>query len=230
MEVLEIKMKIFVLKEIKLEFIQSKIAAFIDEAFGKDKELLKFHDLNRFKNYCFDAPFPLELDKLYKKGKIYTLTLRTINKDLADFFANILVNQYNEDIKALTASIRIIPKKHIEKLYSLTTTIVKTDNGYWKGNITLEEYERRLKENLIKKYNQYMDTKINEDFQFYTTIEFKNQKPIATNYKDIKLLGDKISLNVAENENAQKLAYMSLGTGIFEMNGRGYGFVNFRWL
>jgi len=29
---------------------------------------------------------------------------------------------------------------------------------------------------------------------------------------------------------AQELAYMAIGTGIGEMNARGQGFVNFRWL
>jgi CRISPR-associated endoribonuclease Cas6 len=123
-----------------------------------------------------------------------------------------------------------LPKKHIEKLYSITPAIMKNEDGYWKNKIKLDEFERRLKENLIKKYNSSMNTKIDENFQLYTTIEFKNKKPISTNYKNIKLLGDKISLNIAENENAQKIAYMSLGTGVFEMNARGYGFVNYRWL
>ena len=107
---------------------------------------------------------------------------------------------------------------------------MKNNNGYWKSKMTLDDFERRLKENLIKKYNTIINTKISEDFDLYTTIEFKNNKPIATSYKEIKLLGDKISLNIAENEMAQNLAYMSIGTGILENNGRGFGFVNYRWL
>jgi CRISPR-associated endoribonuclease Cas6 len=158
------------------------------------------------------------------------VTIRTIEKNLAEFFTNKLVNEFDGKIKGLTSEIRILPKKHIEKLYSITPAIMKNEDGYWKNKVKLDEFERRLKENLIKKYNRSMDTKIDENFQLYTTIEFKNKKPISTNYKNIKLLGDKISLNIAENENAQKIAYMSLGTGIFEMNARGYGFVNYRWL
>lgn len=173
MNVFQIRLKIFLLKDIELELIQSKIAAYIDKTLGKNEQLLGFHDSNEFKNYCFDAPFPLEIDKIYKKDNVYTLTLRTIDKDLADFFTNILVNQFNEDIKALTSEIRILSKKHIDKIYSVTPVIIKTDSGYWKGNITLDEYERRIKENLVKKYNYAMNTKINEDFQLYTAIEFK---------------------------------------------------------
>ena len=230
MNVFQVKLKIFILKDMHIEDSQAIISGFIDSGLSKDSKLLELHESNKFKGYCFDAPYPLEEDKVYKKEKIYTLTVRTVSKELAEFFANKLVNEFNENIKGLTSEIRILPKKHIEKLYSITPAVMKNDDGYWKNKLKLDEYERRLKENLIKKYNSIMEVKIDENFQFYTTIEFKNNKPIATNYKNIKLLGDKISLNIAENETAQKLAYLSLGTGIFEMNARGYGYMNYRWL
>ena len=230
MNVFQIKLKVFILQDISIEDSQSTISSFIDSTLIKSQKLLEYHESNKFKGYCFDALYPLEEDKIYKRNNIYTITIRTIEKDLAEFFTNKLANEFNDKIKGLTSEIRILPKKHIEKLYSITPAIMKNEDGYWKNKIKIDEFERRLKENLIKKYNSAMDTKIEENFQLYTTIEFKNKKPISTNYKNIKLLGDKISLNIAENENAQKIAYMSLGTGIFEMNARGYGFVNYRWL
>ncbi|NFG62983.1 MULTISPECIES: CRISPR-associated endoribonuclease Cas6 [unclassified Clostridium] len=230
MNVFQIKLKVFLLEDIILENLQSNLSAFIDKGLSKNEELLKFHKSNKFKYYCFDSLYPIEKDKVYKKNNVYTLTIRTIDKNLAKFFNNVLVNEFDNYIKALTSEIRIIPKKHIDKIYSITPAIMKSNNGYWKSKMTLDDFERRLKENLIKKYNSILDTKINEDFDLYTTIEFKNKKPIATSYKEIKLLGDKISLNIAENEMAQNLAYMSIGTGILENNGRGFGFINYRWL
>ncbi|MZK52844.1 CRISPR-associated endoribonuclease Cas6 [Clostridium beijerinckii] len=230
MNVFQIKLKIFILKNIPIEDSQEIVSAFIDGGLSKDNRLLELHESNKFKGYCFDAPYPLEEDKIYKKDKIYTLTIRTIDKELADFFANKLVNEFNANIKGLTSEVRILPKKHIEKLYSITPAVMKNEDGYWKNKIKLDEFEKRLKVNLIKKYNSIANSKIDEDFQLYSTIEFKNRKPISIKYKNIKLLGDKISLNITENETAQELAYMSLGTGIFEMNARGYGFVNYRWL
>lgn len=230
MNIFQIKLKVFLLKDIKVEDSQEIISAFIDKGLSKDKMFLEFHESNKFKRYCFDLLYPIEESKIYKKGNIYTLTIRTIDNNLADFFANKLVNEFNDDLKGLTSEIRILPKKHIEKLYSITPVIMKNSEGYWKGKIDLEEFERRLKVNLIKKYNSVSDSKIDENFELYSIIEFKNKKPIGVKYKNVKLLGDKISLNVSENENAQKLAYMSLGTGIFEMNARGFGFVNYRWL
>ena len=230
MEVFQVKIKLFVIKNINVEDIQATVSSFIDGALSKNKKFLELHDLNGFKNYCFDAPFPIEQDKVYKRDSIYTLTIRTIDSSLAEYFINNLVNEYNDEVKGLTGEIRIIPKKFIERIYSITPMILKTDNGYWKGEISLEEFEKRIKANLIKKYNNNMGTKIKEDFQLYTNIKFKNSKPIATTYKKIKLLGDKIELNISEDKMAQELAYMCLGTGIAEINARGYGFVNYKYL
>lgn len=230
MLVYEIRLKVFILKDILISEVQSVLSNFIDTALAKNVELLKMHNENKFKGYCFDGFYPVEKDKVYKEGKIYTVTLRTINKNIAEFFNGRLVNEYNSYIKSLTCEIRIIPKKHIDKIYSITPVILKNDEGYWKNVISLNDFERRLKENLIKKYNSINDEKIDENFQFYTTIEFKNKKPIPNEYKGIKLLGDKISLNICENNDAQKLAYLCLGMGLGEMNPRGYGYCNYRWL
>ena len=56
------------------------------------------------------------------------------------------------------------------------------------------------------------------------------KRSIPMKYKKIKLLGDKVRLSILDDEFAQELAYLSLGVGIGEMNARGAGFVNYRWL
>lgn len=230
MKVYEVSLLVFLLEEINSTDVFSKISNFIDSGMAKVPKLLEFHNENVYKNYCYNSFYPLEADKKYKEGKIYTIQLRTIDKNLADFFYTELVNHFNDSIKGLTAKIRIIPQRHIEKIYSITPVILKNEEGYWKGKVSLIDFERRLKENLIKKYNLAMKTKIGEDFQLYTNIEFKNQKPVAMHYKSRKLLGDKIQLNISDDKVAQDLAYMALGVGLLEMNARGAGYVNFKWL
>lgn len=230
MSVFEIRLKVFLLNDIKLDKAQIKITSFIDKALSKDKEFLELHGRNVFKNYCFNNMYPLCENSIYKKEKVYTITIRTISKKLAEYFYEILPNEYDEDIKGLVADIRILPKKHIDKIYSLTPVILKTDKGYWKGNLSIDEFEKRLKDNLIKKYNLINDNLMDEEVELYNSIEFINKKPIGSLYKDVELLGDKISLKIADDKLSQELAYMSLGTGILEMNSRGFGFMNFRWL
>lgn len=230
MNVFQIRIKLFLLKNIPSNQIQTKLTMLIDKGFLLDDELKQIHEENRYKCYSYDFPYPIEQDKLYKQGKIYTVTIRTIDYNMAKYFYEVCVNQYTDDMKALTAEIRVLPPKIIETLYTLTPVILKSEKGYWRKHMGLKEFEERLKINLIKKWNSFERKHMEEDFQFYTFLEFLNDKPIGVEYKNIKLLGDKIRLQIADNENAQKLAYMSLGTGLCEMNARGAGFVNYRWL
>lgn len=230
MKVYEIRLKLYMLQNIEAKQIQTKVTAFLDQGFALRPELLELHESNQYKNYCFDNPYPLETDKLYKKGKIYTLTVRTIDPELAKYFSEVCPNEYTGEMKGLTADIRILPRKIIQTLYTLTPVIVKGDGGYWRGYMNLQEYENRLKVNLIKKWNAFHNEKIDEDFPLYTLLEFLNETPIPMEYKNVRLLGDKIRLQIAEDEASQKIAYMALGTGLLEMNARGAGYVNYRWL
>lgn len=228
--VYEIRVKVFLLQEIPLNLLQSGITDFIDSAMGEEEAFLNLHEANCFKGYSLSLFYPVEKDKLYKKEGIYTITIRTVDIKLARFFSETLNNHNTPYMKGLTAENRVLPKKTIGEIYSLTSTIVKTENGYWKNVMSLKEYERRLFENAVKKYNQFTESKIDEDFQLYTNIEFLNKKPVGVQYKGIKLLGDKINLKVADNPRAQELAYFLLGAGLCELNSRGFGFCNYRWI
>lgn len=230
MEVYQIRMKVYLLADIPVNSVQTRITDFIDRAFLKKHELSVLHEVNTYKNYCYDLLYPVEADKVYKKGNIYTLTIRTIDKNMADFFQQICVNTYTRYIKGLNVDFRILPKKIIEFIYTLTPLIVKDERGYWRSVMSEEEFARRIRINLANKWNSFNNDNIDENFQLYTTMEFLNKVPISIEYKNVKLLGDKIRLSVADNEIAQKMAYMSLGTGLGEMNSRGAGFVNYRWL
>ena len=114
MIVYQIRMKLFLLEDIAANRIQEKVTTFLDKGFGSNEKLITFHEENKYKNYCYDQLYPLEADKVYKKGKIYTLTIRTIDIELAKYFKNICVNNYTKEMKGLTADIRILPKKMLE--------------------------------------------------------------------------------------------------------------------
>ncbi|WP_303996841.1 CRISPR-associated endoribonuclease Cas6 [Megamonas hypermegale] len=230
MKVYQIRMKLYLLEDIPAEDIQIKVTNFIDRAFLQERSLSILHEINTYKNYCYDLPYPVERDKIYKKDHIYTLTVRTIDEHMADFFQRICVNTYTRYIKGLTAEFRIIPQKIFEFIYTLTPLIIKDERGYWRNLMDEAEYGKRIQVNLIKKWNLFNHDNVTDDFELYTTLEFMNRLPVSVTYKNVKLLGDKIRLSIADNETAQNLAYMSLGTGLGEMNSRGAGFINYRWL
>lgn len=236
MNVFELRLKIYLLQDIEQTQTYEVFAHFLDSYLAKNDTFLEFHQKNCYKMYCFDQPYPVEKDGVYKKEKIYTVRIRTVDTGLADYFSNGLANHFNNQIKGLTLEIRMIPKKFIAEIYSITPTVIKctggadTKGGYWKHNISFEEYETRIKSNLIKKMNTITGTKMQEDFELYRQIELVNHKPIGVPYKGIQLLGDKLRIQAAENKQCQELMYLAIGTGLGEMNSRGSGFVNFRYL
>ena len=230
MKVWELSLKVYLKKDISMEESQIEISKIIDKCLSKDEELLNFHSNNQYKNYTFSSFYPIEKGKVYLAGKLYTVTIRTVEEKIATYFQKFLDNESSEGIKAITIETKIIPKNFIERIYSITPVVAKFENGYWRTHASVEIFEKRLKENLIKKYNSFTKQKINEEFDLFTFMKFDNQKPIATKYKNIRLLGDKITLNVAENDLAQDLVYFALGTGLLEINSRGFGFVNYKFL
>lgn len=230
MQIIQIRVKVLVKEDTPADDMQSRVCGLIDYSFSKRDELLSMHNMNKYKFYCFDSLYPVESDRIYKKGKVYALTIRTLDLNLAEFFSNSLLDVETYYVKALSSEIKIIPQKPIEKIYSLTPAIIKNDSGYWRDSMSIDDYERRLKENLIKKYNDITGEKMDEDFELFNKIELKNRKPISVRYKNIKLLGDKVNLYISDDKRAQQLAYMALGSGIMEMNSRGCGFVNYKFL
>ncbi|MBN7771877.1 CRISPR-associated endoribonuclease Cas6 [Clostridium aminobutyricum] len=227
----ELNVKVYLLKDITINEMMGKIAALIDGTLGQDEEYLRFHKENKHKGYVFDGLYPVEREVIYHQGKIYTLRIRTVDSTLADYFEKYLFTAYTDEIKVLTVTKRLIPQKHIEKIYTLTPCVIKNDFGYWRGHMTIEDYERRIRENLIKNFNQFYGEKINENFELFTRVEFDNRKPISIPFKNnITLLGDKLTLYVSENEMAQSLTCFALGTGVGEGGSRGFGFCGYKYL
>lgn len=222
--------KCYIVSDISKDSSLEAICNLLDKTLIKDKDYLDFHKKKCFKNYCFNDFYPIEPDKIYKADNIYSFQLRTVDSNLAIYLSNELSKASSEKIKVLKVDLKVIKPKHIDKLYSISTLVLKDDIGYWKGNLSIEEFENRLRINLIKKYNYFTGEKINEEFPLFTAIEFKNKKPIGVNYKSIKILGDKVSLRIADDSTSQKIAHFAIGVGLGEMNARGFGYVNYRWL
>lgn len=238
LKVYEVRLKVFMLQDVEQKQTYAVVGDFLDSYLSKKNEFLSLHETNCFKMYVYDQPYPMEENGVYKKEKIYTIRIRTVRSELAKYLSDGLQNHYNNQMKGLTMEVRIIPKKMISHIYSITPAIMKCSDqqsenmkkGYWKNYLSFEEFEQRLKSNLIKKYNELMDTKVDEDFQLYQMIEFKNKVPIALPYKGVQLLGDKFNIQAANNKMSQELLYMALGTGMCEMNARGAGFMNYRYM
>ena len=245
MEVYEMKLKVKLKKDIFLRDIPTYITRFMDMNLSANSIMYNYHASKIYKEYTFDGLFPIEEDKIYKKDKEYFFRIRTINQKIANYFLDTLMFFQNKDMEGLTLNIRVVEKKLIEKLYTITPILMKTDEGYWQYSMTFEDFEKRLKINCLKKYLYFtqkngdleVDKELlkklgedkSDDIDLFTNIKFINKKPITIIYKGRKLVGDKIELQVANNERAQDIAYMLLGTGLLENCTRGCGFLGFKF-
>lgn len=228
-EVEMLTLKVYLLKTLKREEVLNKVAYFIDSTLVKNEKYAIYHEANTVKKHCFNSLYPVEKSGVYKAGGIYSVQIRTICKELCDYLAKELKNTTTIELKGLEIKREKLNNGIIESLISVTPLLIKTENGYWKENLTIEEFLERIKINLIKKYNFLFKESLNEDFELFTSVEFFNKYPIKIKCKNINLLGDKVKLNIAKNEIAQKLAYLSLALGIGELPARGCSFVNSRW-
>lgn len=226
----EYKSKIWFRKDLPYQRVAEKFAYFVDSVLGKEDQYLEFHKSIAYKGYVYDSPYPIEKDGIYKKDKIYTIRIRTISRDLIEYLSSKLAFHETNEFRGVGGELRIIPQRPLEQIYSVTPILIKNDFGYWRGHMTIPEFEERLKANLIKKYRYFTGKELSEDVMLYDFMEFCNKKPIKIPYKGIHLLGDKMCFQIANNRTAQELAYLAIGAGLGENNTRGFGFVNYKYL
>lgn len=227
MKVFELRYRICLLRDVVKDDILIRVASCIDRTLLKDEIWKNYHMENKLKEYSFCAPHPIPKDGNYKQYCNYQVIIRTLNAELAQYLLDRLPKYEDVFLKGIVCEIKIIPKKHISKVYSLTPVIIKGKNdSYWRDDMSFCEFEEQIKINLVKKYKIFVNQDFDEEFPLFTRIELKNRVPIRVNYKQIHLLGDKIDIQISEHPNAQLLAYMVQATGLGTMNQRGYGFVN----
>lgn len=231
MRIAAIKVKVYLMEDISKEQAATAIAAFVDKGLCESEEWKRYHQQNCYKSYSFSSLAPIEKTGVYTKDTLRTFTLRTLDMKLAEYLIETLPRIDTSLMKGLTAEVWMVPQKPIEKLYSLTPVIIKCqdNSGYWRGtNLNFRDFQKRIFVNLVKKYNYFTKTKLDEGFELWNQFTFTNEKPVALPYKNITLLGDKIEMAIASNQGAQDLAYMALAAGVGELGSRGAGYVNYR--
>lgn len=226
-----IKLKVCIIKDIPKNIGNYYIAKFVDNALRPDFEDL--HNKNCFKNYVISDLFPGK--KEYKAGEMCSITVRTINESLKDHFLKTLPVTRTEFFTGLfLEQVSTINENDflIQELKASTPVVVRlAETGdYWKKVIDVEKYLELLKINLIKKYNSFFtDEKLENNFELFTGVNFINPKPLFPYVKEnIKICGDRMVLSIANNSTAQKLAFLSLGVGLGELNSRGFGYLSYK--
>lgn len=212
-------------KDVPAREVQSDLSDLINSCMLFDEQLKELHHQNRFKFYSFCAPYPLEPDRIYRKGRLYCFHLRTPNMKFA-----LKMKQYlpkaKRNIKVISTELKNYAFKAISELTTLTPIICTIDNRCWLQEDGIGLLAERLHVNALKKYQGiYSDFTAPEEL-FFEHIQLLNQKPICISYKgkNAILLGHKICLRVKPRPWAQQMAFIVLAAGLAEKNSLGCGY------
>jgi len=190
------------------------------------------HQKEGFKYYVFGGLLPIEKEKVYKQGNLYSFTIRSLDETLIDTLKTTLRQNINHEfLQVVEAHKKTISQFFITELYSATPVIVSISNGkYWTMNESgdIVQLQKQLHENAEKKYQGFFGESLHVNQNFIQLIEIKNKVPqnilITKEGKSIRFFGNKFRIVPNEDEVSQKLAFVALACGLGEKNSYGAGF------
>lgn len=226
MRYIEIYLDIRLKENVYYKKLAERLSIGINKYFLINDDLKRMHKENDFKLYSYGNLLPIENDKLYKKGKVYSLTLRFIKLDLLNDFYNSLVVIENDVFSVVSRRFDIIDKSqsNIKYLECITPAVITVNNKNLDiKNMDLELVKKRINTNSNKKYAKYCyGNNINHDF--IEDIGVLNEKSIVFSYKTGIIIGNKYRVKIKEDEMSQNIAFITLATGMLEKNSLSFGF------
>lgn len=231
-DVKSLKVKFYLLDNIKDADIKRELSYLIDSALNSTEKYKEFHSATCVKYYSFSKVTPYESDYIYKADNIYSFELRTVNTELCDYLKETLKNIVTDTIKVLTVVEMNFDNRIIEKLYNITPTVLtffkEDEEGveYWENSKTLVDVLNRIQESLIIRYNEFYKENLSLDTVVFNSINRKNKFPIPQKYKNVRFSTDMFELFVDTSADAQKIASFACAVGVGAKSSRGFGFVN----
>ncbi|HHU48838.1 MAG TPA: hypothetical protein GXZ37_03875 [Clostridiales bacterium] len=201
------------------------IGNLISRAMAHDDKLRELHKKSGFKLYTFCGFQPIEQDKVYKKGRIYIINIRSISVDFILALKKVLPH-VESPTKIIATDIRLYEYRHITELITLTPVVATlSSNRNWTKEDGLLLLRERAHSNTVKKCRNFFRDFPEPEDNFIEFIQQINRKPIKIPYKGINFLGNKLIIGVKPDEVSQKLAFTALGAGLLEKGsaiGSGY--------
>ncbi|PHS41286.1 MAG: CRISPR-associated endoribonuclease Cas6 [Sulfurovum sp.] len=238
MKYFELKCTAYLKKDIPFKESFEILSKYISFSMAQDKELKKLHDKKGFKHYCFGGLFPIEREKIYKKGHSYSFSIRSLDEQMMESLSSELrKNIDNPNLLIVETTKRVQKQFFVSELYSVTPVVITVENGFhWTmekdGDIL--KLQKQLHDNLEKKYHDFYGESLEGVQNFIQLLEIKNRVPqtIPMTRKDQKtgkvssfrFFGNKLRIVPNEDEVSQKLAFVALGAGLGEKNSFGGGF------
>ena len=233
MKYYELTCTAYLKKDINFKNSFEIISKYISFSMAQDEQLKRLHTDIGFKYYTFGNFYPIQRDGIYKEGGIYKITIRSLNEKLIDTLSQTLrLNINNPNLSIVQTSKKTINQFFISEIYSATPVIVTMQDGkYWVKEDDLMILHKQLQDNLIKKYQDFYDEKIEVSQNFIQLFELKNSRlqtiqtdKLHSHGVPVKFYGNKFRIVPNEDEVSQKLAFVAMACGLGEKNSFGGGF------
>lgn len=231
MKIYELKIILKLNKDLLLKDYISFISENINYIFYNSIILRAIHEKKGFKPYVVGSIYPVATKlKKYQKDGVYTLTLRTIAKNIADELQEASRKATNLDFDILYIKTNELKIGHIDSLYTITPAVLTITNDdkkirYWTIEDDLLLLQKRIRDNLEKKYKEFFKKSVKAPEDMINFLSIENQKPIVFDYKGGKIFANKFKIGFNSDEISQKLAKLSFGVGLLEKNSLGFGMV-----
>jgi CRISPR-associated endoribonuclease Cas6 len=227
----------YIKKDISFKDSFETISKYISFSMAQTQELKELHNTNGYKFYNFGNFYPIEKERVYKKGESYQFRVRSPNESFIENLSKTLrQNINNPNFLVVEVHKKSIKQFFVSELYSATPVVVTADRGvFWtiERDGDIMKLQRLLHDNLEKKYFDFYGEKLKAEQNFVQLLEIKKHKPqrIWTSKKDkeqktvsFHFIGNKFRIVPNEDEVSQKLAFMALACGLGEKNSFGGGF------
>ena len=138
-------------EDLPVRDVQYGLAKLISSSMANDELLKELHHRNCFKPYTFCAPYPLEKDQVYRKGRMFCFNLRSPDLKFALAMKKYLPIAKGV-AKVIAVELRNYQQVHIKELISLTPIICTVNNKSWMPTDGIGLLAERLHQNALKKH------------------------------------------------------------------------------
>lgn len=220
----ELKISVQLKEDICHDKSYEALSKFISNVMLQDESLKEYHQEKFVKGYVFASLFPIEMDKVYKSGRVYLLHLRSLSLEFALKLKQCMEMSHDIVFKLLACQMSSYLLKPITQLKTLTPIVCTLDSGrYWTKEDGIKLLMERINTCAVKKYKRYIGELEEQGEGFIESIELLNHKPIKIPYKSTSLIGNKIIISCKSDEYSQKLAFTILAAGL-EKGSLGMGY------
>ncbi|AUM93765.1 TPA: CRISPR-associated endoribonuclease Cas6 [Clostridium botulinum] len=219
---LEIKLN----KDIHFSRSYEMLSKFFNRVMLPDNYLKTLHKKKGVKLYSFSGLYPAATNQIYKRNTLYKIRIRSFDPEFICAMQFSLSQMQDNNINIISIKFIKNQQQFITELVSINPVIfsIWEKQNYWQIGDNIDLLGKQLTNNLLHKYNTIFCNKLTTQDTIFHCLNITNNKTIYIPYKKGLLLGNKLKIQVKEDDISQTLATVALGAGIGEKNSIGMGF------